>query len=232
MYFCSYMDKSKHIMECMKKIVNKKVWVLLIGSVFYASCSVGDDKIQDSFIDLYPSNMDYLNSGQKPSNNQTVSQGVFDGEWVIDGMVVATARLEVTNDSMKIILPEQAILQSSGVEALFPFGESDTTTTPVFNFPETTQIIKYKVVGLSREAGYATLYNGGSFCVTIDDVSYRVDLISEENGTAMYSITTHLWSLGIPVDKIAVTNLQTREQQTKVLSSPMMLIYNTKKKVG
>mgnify|MGYP007133707048 CR=1 FL=1 len=133
-------------MECMKKIVNKKVWVLLIGSVFYASCSVGDDKIQDSFIDLYPSNMDYLNSGQKPSNNQTVSQGVFDGEWVIDGMVVATARLEVTNDSMKIILPEQAILQSSGVEALFPFGESDTTTTPVFNFPETTSLDRKSVV--------------------------------------------------------------------------------------
>ena len=192
------------------------------------------------------------NKGLNLTEIKDLSLGVYEGEWVIDRQTVATAQLVVTPDSLEITLPERAVLQSSGVEALFSGDKMVGLSS--FDFQRTPQVIGYCIMGISKEANYANVYSNHyaysdscegvdsmidvpapdsfSFGVCVDEVFYRIDLLGGEKGTAMYAFDTGLWSLGIPVDRIVITNLHTREQQIKTLSSSMMLIYNAKKKVG
>jgi hypothetical protein len=75
------------------------------------------------------------------------------------------------------------------------------------------------------------LYRSGYFVVNIDGVNYLVELLSTENGSAVYRADTMGWTIAIPVDWFRITNVQTMEQQERTLKTPITLYYNTKERI-
>ena len=76
-----------------------------------------------------------------------------------------------------------------------------------------------------------TFYSSAYFVVNIDGVNYLVELLSTENGSAVYRADTMGWTIAIPVDWFRITNVQTMEQQERTLKTPITLYYNTKERI-
>ena len=82
----------------------------------------------------------------------------------------------------------------------------------------------FNVIKSTQKSYNGTLYFcHASFVVGIDGVKYRIDLLSQEQGYAVYN---GLWSIGIPISILLVTNTETQEERGCPLPEPITLYYN------
>ena len=207
--------------------MNKKGMFSLIATLLTAcmltACSAGDAE----------------DAAFNDKNAAVVYNGVFDGEWTVNKQVVDTARLEVT-DVLKIRLPEAYLGTSCFEEEYF------SSLAHSIKYKGVPTVIQFKDQGYSDYAtflsvwtpkdpkefsGRGLFFNQASFYATINGVDYRVDLLSDELGFAMYLYDNGLWTIGFFVNSFLVTNLETQEEQVRTPHSPIPLIYNAKNRI-
>lgn len=197
-----------------------------------AACSVED--AEDNFY--------YLD------DNNAVHQALYDGEWTVNKQVVDTARLEV-NEVLKVRLPENylANLCFSVVSEKNMFSDGTGVLTAVGESVSTLKgqpaVIYFRDQGYSSTASFADIgltesnyngevvFNNASFTIAIGGVDYRVGLLSNDPGTAVYRNDTGLWTIAIPISAFLVTNLNTREESELQLPSAVTIYYNAKKRI-
>ena len=197
-------------------------WAMLSGCLL-AACSVDD---AESSVGM---NNNFFDAEQ---------YAVFDGEWTMNKQVVDTARLEVTN-VLKVRLPEKYLclfsfedyytssadprwsIEYKGLPTVIPFkdqGYTDNATFNSFAVPE-------------KNYGMNLFFKQASFYATINGVDYRVDLLSDEPGNAIYRNDSGLWTIGFTVNSFLVTNLETQEEQVRTRNTPIVLYYNAKNRI-
>ena len=190
--------------------------VLATAMLMLTACSDGSD---DDIMDL----------------RSQISVGeykLYNGEWSVNGEVIDTVQLieEKKEQIFIIILPERYL-------TVCCFGEELTSNT----WPYSPEYKGDRVVIMTSNQGYTNetmfnvikstqkSYNGtlyfchASFVVGIDGVKYRIDLLSQEQGYAVYN---GLWSIGIPISILLVTNTETQEERGCPLPEPITLYYN------
>lgn len=162
---------------------------------------------------------------------------VYEGEWTINKELVDTARLEVT-DVLKIRLPEAYLGAScfekeyvssmkpfhivyKGQPVVIPFKDQGYTNNATFN----------SISSAEKSYNGTTLYHHASFTVTIDGVNHRVELLSEEPGSAIYRNDSGLWTIGFTVNKFCVKNMETYEEEVRTPNKPIVLYYNATKRI-
>ena len=210
------------------------VAIVTVGVLMLSACSTGDE---DFIIDV---------SGKPQA---TEARGVaFFGEWTVDKQVVDTARLEVT-DVFKVRLPEIYLLSLyfKGANTAAYSDKSDeaedTINTPTISTTGVPANIEIQDHGYTNAAVFSdfttttekhdgvTLYRSAYFVFIFDDVKYLFELLSTENGGAVYRADTMGWTIAIPVDRFRITNTETMEEQEQMLKSPITLYYNTKERI-
>lgn len=205
----------------------------LLTACLLTACSDGDDRL------------DKQSSAKDAAD--VVQSAVFEGEWTVNKQVVDTARLEVSN-VLKVRLPVEYLL------TLFcpAYVELSTQSKHYFEFEGQPVVIPYLSQGYTNDAtfnhlvptskdgsdgrdsanGMTSLVTNAYFTVAIDGVAYRIDLLSEQAGTALYKNDTGLWTIGIPISYFYVTNTETNEGSLRQLPTPITIYYNSKKRIG
>lgn len=207
----------------MKKEVRGKIdrlWVVLLtGVLLLSACSAGDDVAFDKSI---------VQEG-------SIEQSVFDGEWTVNKQVVDTARLEVSG-IFRLRLPEKYL---TGL--CFQGNENDVA--PIIEPKGVPVDIQFFSQGYSENTQYSVMYASGkntinssffqfgAFYVTVNGTDYRVELLSDDNGSAFYRTDTGLWTLGLTVCRFVVVNQDTQESAEVPLSAAVTLFYNAKKRI-
>lgn len=211
---------------------------LLLGMMLLVSCSE-----DTSSIDKLSNAIDKLSA-----------MGIYEGEWRVEtrSYVVGNAKLTVKADSMYLILPEEYIL-SSGIRLLDDNQSSQLSSELLFRL--STEIEYYGVVqrihytwqGSSSNAYYSELeslsknsfdtsdYGVYSFKIRCHNspykADYRVDLMLSDKVTAMFDVDTKMWTVMIPLDRIAVVNLKTGKKVNEIKPILPILVFNTTKKI-
>lgn len=196
--------------------------IVTVGVLMLSACSAGDEEISD------------VRSNLQASASTGVS---FNGEWTVDKQVVDTARLEVT-EALTVRLPEAYLVGlcfNSGTDKISPHTAIEPTGLPTK--------IEYRNQGYTNEAAFSDftataekydgvmLYRSAYFVVNIDGVNYLVELLSTENGNAIYRADTMGWTIAIPVDRFRITNVITLEEREQRLDKPFTLYYNTTERI-
>jgi hypothetical protein len=213
----------------------KTGFVFLLGIMLLVSCS----EDTSAFIAL------------NNAVDQLSSMGIYKGEWrpgSRNSVVIGEGLLTVKKDSMEFILPEEYIV-SSGLRFWYDGFSEGSPDEPLFASPSepiyqgTVQHIHYIWQGASANANYVEIeptsnipgqslrYGFYSFEMTIDRTPYRVDLQLTEKVTSMYDVNTKMWTIMIPLDKIAVVNLKTDKKVNEVKPILPILVFNSTKKI-
>ena len=173
---------------------------------------------------------------------------VFEGEWSVNTHVVDTARLETTN-VLKLRLPEEFLVSRCFPHNEDPSGyhyDSASEEKAAYEKVEPKGVpvsMKMQVQGYSDNGQYNTYYASllGTagykpealfFYVTKDEIDYRIELLSDESVTSIYRADTGLWTIAIPIKGFLITNLETMEQRTQELFTPITIYYNAKSCIG
>ena len=173
-------------------------------------------------------------------------QTVYEGEWLIDKQVVDTARLHKDGTNLSVRLPEVALFHRAFHLSMNPdlpiridcHHDIQQIIFSVFGSSETTFYADFKSVwnayqDIRIKSGWHESWEYpaiGSYSMGVryQDVDYRIDFLGRNTGVAMLDISTKLWTLAIPIDKIVITNYQTGDQETESLPETLTLVYNCK----
>lgn len=207
----------------MKKIKSKFGLMALLVACMLTACSEGND---ESMADMQMNNA-----------KADVQSAVFEGEWTIDKEVVDTARLEVSS-VLKLRLPEEYLMWScfekEMLSSIWP-GHFELKGLPV--------MLMLRSQGYTSETNFSSIVTSAEddngmmlnypvcFFVDIDGISHRVDVLSDEQATAVYRNGNGMWTLGIPVSSYHIVNLETLEEGQRTPHLPFTLYYNTTKRI-
>lgn len=183
--------------------------LLCLGMAFLVSCSKDDT--------------DTVTVPINPSENNTTPYGTFEGEWQLSKYgKTCPGTIEVDSDKIIFDLPADYLLPRLGLvdetsKAAHP-NEPFFTTQSEYTYYRTTQVMRFSTLGLSEDAIYIKNesvdnvvaphgFNSPLFYVKVDGVDYELNLIGlKEQPSGLFDITTGLWKLSIPIDKIMIYN--------------------------
>lgn len=212
----------------------RKWSILLAGALLLASCVIDE------------SGEDLKSEAAPPLADMRGATGSYEGEWVLDGRMGAGGPLRVQGELFEMPLPGEALagyVASLGPdEGLLPdlasvpysvWGTVQQMTCRLEGNSATTVYVSFTEVRNVFSEGVSLQVPGTvSFGISTGGQDYRVDLIGDRACTAMLDRSTGLWSVGIPVDRVAITGQQSGKRQVKELPQTVMLVYNAKKRVG
>ena len=186
---------------------------------------------------------DYEEKSDVRSNIQaTEAIGVsFNGEWTVDKQVVDTARLKMT-DVLTVRLPEAYLVSLCFDSFTEEYGtDKASLSTAIEPMGQPIKIV-VRDQGYTNDAVFSdftntaekydstTLYRSAYFVVKVNGDNYVVELLSTENGSAVYRGDTMGWTIAIPIDRFHITHIQTLEKREQRLDKPITLYYNTKER--
>ena len=202
-----------------------KSGLLLVVLTAVGMLPVGCSEYDDDIASNYPHD-----SGYYKLNTQ-----YYEGEWSVDQQVIDTARLEIKNVESQAILsvrlPEDYLIMQIGVNYIVNPGGAPTA----YYFVEEgrskdTWYFGFRPTGI-LESNNSVFYNNGTFYVTIDDALHEITLASSINGNIIFREKDNQWTIGVPVERIIFTIAKTGEQIERVFDSPLLLYYNTTKRI-
>ena len=215
----------------MKRTVNTS-WLMAIlatGMLMLSACTVEDEEKSDV----------------RSNIQATEAIGVsYNGEWTVDKQVVDTARLKMT-DVLTVRLPEAYLVSLcfSGLTEEYGTDKATLSTGTAIEPMGLPTMITVKDQGYTNDAVFSdftntaekhdstTLYRSAYFVVNVNGDKYLVELLSTENGNAVYRVDTMGWTIAIPIDRFRITNVKTLEERVKRLDNPITLYYNTKERI-
>lgn len=190
-----------------------------------AGCSTGGDEGT------------YADVSEQYSNDLSFGKAIYEGEWSVNKQVVDTARMEVNaNGEIQVRLPESYLLG-----LCFP-----ETTNEVVEPSNVPSLVKVYQQGFSETSQYMSIgsemtqndiaervFVNCSFLATIGRTPYSIHLLSKELATAIIQNTTGQWTLSIPIDGFALTNLYLSSRETELVELPqtVTIYYNTKRRI-
>ena len=207
--------------------MNKKIMKMLLPSLLVcmismmAGCSVNDEE----YVDLRP----------RIADSEVFY--IYEGEWSVNKQVVDTARMEVNaNGEIQVRLPESYLLglcfPEATNEVVEPSNVPSLVTVYQQGFSETSQ---YMSIGseMTQNDIAERVFVNCSFLAGIGRTPYSIHLLSKELATAIIQNTTGQWTLSIPIDGFALTNLylSTDESETVELPHTVTIYYNTKRRI-
>lgn len=179
--------------------------------------------------------------------------GIFEGIWTLPDGEHEVSQLVVKSDTMEFVLPEEAIVvsrflsQSDILSVLYPdeplfsfttenldyYKDLDTNADSVYqlSYSSSIQHMKYTLDGYSLDASYTSnnvQLNVYSFIVTVKGVPYRFD-VSLYKGTAVFDLTTKLWTVKVPVQSYDITNLQSGWKESWSFEDDVLIFNATKR---
>lgn len=177
---------------------------------------------------------DMMVSDMSPSYNYSNVTGVYDGEWTVNKQVVDTARLEI-GETLKLRLPEDYLIRlcfpdKSGAESPQPQGKSIVVYLSTQGYSEQMELYNFFYAIFDQKNG-KRFYSIGYYYATITDVDYRIDLLSNDYGNAIFRLDTQLWTIAIPIRGFFIINTITGEEREQPLSQPITIYYNAKTRI-
>lgn len=176
---------------------------------------------------------DYTATSQE-NIEATTPYGIFEGAWQMSkyGRDIA-GEIKVDADQIIFDVPVDYLLYRLGLvnedsKSTYP-NEPFFTTTSGYTYYNTTQVMRYSVLGYSATSIYIenesidnqtsqtipSEHNALSFNVKADDVDYTINLVGiKEQPTGVYDNITGQWQLAIPIDKVTILNRKTVVQYT------------------
>ena len=197
--------------------------MLAAGVLMLSACSEGSEGLSAAESGNY-------------AQSDSRAGSVFTGEWTVDKQVVDTARLEVA-EALRVRLPEAYLVSlcfgsvtdnASEAAAIEPLGIA--ATIEIRDQGYTNGAVFSGFVPSAEKSGGVTLYRTACFAVSVNGDRYLVELLSTENGTAVYRADTMGWTIVIPIGRFRITNVLTREVREQRLGKPVTLYYNTKER--
>ena len=201
--------------------------IVTVGVLMLSACSAGDGDMAD------------VRSNIQASASTGVS---FNGEWTVGKQVVDTARLVMT-EALTVRLPETYLVGLCFNSAAKEYGTDKASVPTAIEPMGVPTRIEIRNQGYTDEAVFSDfttaaekydgvmLYRSAYFVVNIDGVDYLVELLSTENGNAVYRADTMGWTIAIPVDRFRITNVETMEERIQQLDEPFTLYYNTTERI-
>ena len=181
---------------------------------------------------------DYTPTSQE-NIEATTPYGIFEGAWQMSkyGRDIA-GEIKVDADQIIFDVPVDYLLYRLGLvnedsKSTYP-NEPFFTTTSGYTYYNTTQVMRYSVLGFSASSIYIknesidnqtrpSRNNALSFYVKADDVDYSISLVGiKEQPTGVFDNITGQWQLAIPIDKVTIFN-----RKTAVLTTILMLDEDT-----
>ena len=215
--------------------------LLCLGMAFLVSCSKDDTDNVTVPID--------------PSENSTTPYGTFEGEWQLSKYgKTCPGTIEVDSDKITFDLPADYLLPRlglvSGTSKEAHPNEPFFTTQSDYTYFNTTQVMRFSTLGLSKDAIYIKNentdnavaphgFNSPMFYVKADGVDYELNLIGlKEQPSGVFDIITGLWKMSIPIDKITIYNTR-KFTQMSILAldeeapdkSAWLFVFRAKKKI-
>lgn len=201
--------------------------ILAAGMLMLSACSEGDEELSDV----------------RSNIQATEAIGVsFNGEWTVDKQVVDTARLKMTY-VLTVRLPETYLVSLCFDSLTEEYGtDKASLSTAIEPMGQPIKIV-VRDQGYTNDAVFSdftntaekydstTLYRSAFFVVNVNGDNYVVELLSTENGSAVYRGDTMGWTIAIPIDRFRITNVKTLEERVKRLANPITLYYNTKERI-
>lgn len=197
--------------------------MLAAGVLMLSACSEGSEGLSAAESGNY-------------AQSDSRAGSVFTGEWTVDKQVVDTARLEVA-EALRVRLPEAYLVSlcfgsvtdnASEAAAIEPLGIA--ATIEIRDQGYTNGAVFSGFVPSAEKSGGVTLYRTACFAVSVNGDRYLVELLSTENGTAVYRADTMGWTIVIPIGRFRITHVLTREVREQRLGKPVTLYYNTKER--
>lgn len=198
----------------------KKLFVLWATALLLtAACANDSDMLSDSLPHF---------------NANSDAAGIYDGEWTVNKQVVDTARLEI-GSSLKLRLPEDYLTRlcfpdKSGAESPQPQGKSIVVYLSTQGYSEQMELYNFCYAIFDQKNG-KRFYSIGYYYATITDVDYRIDLLSNDYGNAIFRLDTGLWTIAIPIRGFFIANTITNEEREQPLSQPVTIYYNAKTRI-
>ena len=204
------------------------VWLMAL--TVFTACSKGGD---DYMINYYHDKGTTGATGGKGEKGDKGDFEVYDGEWTVNKQVVDTARLELSG-MLKLRLPEAYLTQlcfpdRSGAEEPKPKGLP--MEAKLLAQGGSSQMELYSFITKIDDSSGVVFYGAGYFYVTMDGADYQIDLLCSESGSVIFRWDTEMWTIGIPIKRVLITNMSTYKVQQKPLSTPVTIYYNTKQRI-
>lgn len=198
----------------------KKLFVLWATALLLTAACTNDSVMLSEQLSRFDANSD--------------AAGIYDGEWTVNKQVVDTARLEIGN-SLKLRLPEDYLTRlcfpdKSGAESPQPQGKSIVVYPSTQGYSEQMELYNFCYAIFDQKNG-KRFYSIGYYYATITDVDYRIDLLSNDYGNAIFRLDTGLWTIAIPIRGFFISNTITNEEREQPLSQPITIYYNAKTRI-
>lgn len=198
----------------------KKLFVLWATALLLTAACTNDSVMLSESLPRFNANSD--------------APGIYDGEWTVNKQVVDTARLEVF-DELKFRLPEDYLTRlcfpdKSGAESPQPQGKSIVVYPSTQGYSEQMELYNFCYAIFDQKNG-KRFYSIGYYYATITDVDYRIDLLSNDYGNAIFRLDTGLWTIAIPIRGFFISNTITNEEREQPLSQPITIYYNAKTRI-
>ena len=198
--------------------------MLAAGVLMLSACSEGSEGLSAAESGNY-------------AQSDSRAGSVFTGEWTVDKQVVDTARLEVA-EALRVRLPEAYLVSlcfgsvtdnASEAAAIEPLGIA--ATIEIRDQGYTNGAVFSGFVPSAEKSGGVTLYRTACFAVSVNGDRYLVELLSTENGTAVYRADTMGWTIAYRVTGFRITDTKTMAWSVKHQEHPFTLYYNTKERI-
>ena len=198
----------------------KKLFVLWATALLLTAACTNDSVMLSESLPRFNANSD--------------APGIYDGEWTVNKQVVDTARLEI-GSSLKLRLPEDYLTRlcfpdKSGAESPQPQGKSIVVYPSTQGYSEQMELYNFCYAIFDQKNG-KRFYSIGYYYATITDVDYRIDLLSNDYGNAIFRLDTGLWTIAIPIRGFFISNTITNEEREQPLSQPITIYYNAKTRI-
>lgn len=200
--------------------------LIVVGLAMVMSCSK-EHLDGDMAAELYsPENKTVV-------SNQVDALGTYEGEWRLSKYgLTCTGQIEVTADRILFDVPADYL-----VPRLALYDETKKATYPeeaLFmdnaqrEYFHTSQVMRSSTQGYSTDAAYSQLANivaespdapPGDFSLLLgvkaDGVDYTISMAGiKEQPSAVFDVSTGLWTMAIPIDQVTITNLNTGAQMS------------------
>ena len=201
-----------------------RLLAVAIGILTMTSCSTDAD---DVYMDL---------------RENFASFSVYEGVWTVDREIVDSARLDVTDHHLILLLPvdyltrlcfpedgEESQNNFSGYGNVTPHQELAHIAITGQGY---TEKANYNVFSPEiRDFADKALFCQASFVVEKEGTELLVSLLSNEQGTAIYQTDYDQWTIGIPISCFLITNNETQEQIMRQLPAPVTIYFNTQRRI-
>lgn len=208
----------------------KKYGLILIGVGLAMVMSCSKEHLDgDMAAELYsPENKTVV-------SNQVDAMGTYEGEWRLSKYgLTCTGQIEVSSYIISFDVPADYLvprlaLYDETKKAAYP-------EEPLFmdnaqrEYFHTSQVMRRLTQGYSTDAAYSQLANSvaessdipsppGDFAlflgVKADGADYVISMTGiKEQPSAVFDVSTGLWTMAIPIDQVTITNLNTSAQMS------------------